>query len=293
MPEAEIDVTADLVGELIRQQHPDLLAELTLVANGWDNVIFRLGRTRTVRLPRRQVAADLITKEQRWLPELAAGLPLAIPVPERVGRPTVEFPWFWSIGPWFRGEALTTVPVADRVRYAAGIAEFFAALHLPAAADAPRNPVRGIPLAGRAELAGQLFAMLELPDRLHELWNELLTTPEWAGPPIWVHGDPHPANILIKDGRLAAVIDFGDLCGGDPATDLAAGWLAFDRSGWQIFHDHYVAIRGHDRDLWRRARGWALSIGLSLVANSDDNQMLAAIGTHALEQVLQDEMRQG
>lgn len=293
MPEAEIDVTADLVGELIRQQHPDLLGELTLVTNGWDNVIFRLGPTRTVRLPRRQLAADLIIKEQRWLPELAAGLPLAIPVPERVGRPAAEFPWFWSIGPWFGGNALSTVPTADRGRYAAGIAEFFAALHIPAAAGAPVNPVRGIPLVGRADLAVQLFAILELPDRLRALWNELLSTPEWAGPPIWVHGDPHPANIVIKDHRLAAVIDFGDLCGGDPATDLAVGWLAFDQAGRQVFHDHYVAVHGEDGDLWRRARGWALSIGLSLVANSDDNPMLAAVGTHTLEQVLQGELREG
>lgn len=288
MPEAEIDVTAELVDELIRQQHPDLLGELALAANGWDNVIFRLGRTRTVRLPRRLLAAELITKEQRWLPELAPGLPLAIPVPERIGRPSEEFPWFWSIGPWFGGAPLTSVPIADRRRYAAGIAEFFAALHRPAPADAPGNPVRGIPLVGRADLAARHFTVLEPGNRIRTLWNELLTTPELDGPPVWVHGDPHPANIVIKDQRLIAVIDFGDLTGGDPATDLAVGWLAFDRAGRRAFHDHYVAVRGDDGDLWQRARGWALSIGLSLLANSDDNQMLAAIGTHALEQVLQE-----
>lgn len=100
-----------------------------------------------------------------------------------------------------------------------------------------------------------------------------------------MHGDPHPANVLVAGGRLAAVIDFGDLCIGDPATDLAIAWLAFAEDGRRAFHDHYGAIKGDDRALWRRARAWALSLGLSLIANSDDDPMLAAIGRHALEQV--------
>lgn len=285
MPEAEIEVTTELVDRLIQQQHPDLQGELTPLANGWDNVIFRLGRTRTVRLPRRQMAAELITKEQRWLPQLASGLPLAIPVAERVGYPTEDYPWSWSIGPWFQGAALTTIAVPERTRYAAELASFFAVLHQSAPADAPINPVRGIPLPGRAVIARQQLELLRLPDRIRTLWEKLVDTPALAGPPVWVHGDPHPANVLIKDGRLAAMIDFGDLCAGDPATDLAVGWLAFDPTGRRRFHDHYVAIKGEDPDLWRRARGWALSLGLSLLANSDDNPMLATIGRHALQQV--------
>lgn len=285
MPEAEIDVTADLVAELIREQHPDLTGRLQMIANGWDNVIFRLGQTRTVRLPRRELAAALITKEQRWLSGLAALLPVAVPVPERIGTPTDDYPWFWSIGPWFDGDALTTLAVADRTRFAADLAEFFAALHQPAPADAPTNPVRGIPLAERDTLVRQHFEVLDVPDGLRSLWDELARTPPHPGPPAWVHGDPHPANVLIKADRLIAVIDFGDLCAGDPATDLAVGWLAFDRIGRGRFQDRYREIHGNDVDLWHRARAWALSLGLSLVANSDDNPMLAAIGSHALEQV--------
>lgn len=285
MPEAEIEVTTELVGQLIQQQHPDLQAGLTLVANGWDNVIFRLGESRSVRLPRRQIAAELITKEQRWLPQLAPRLPLAIPVAERLGTPTADYPWSWSIGPWFDGHALTTIAVPERTRYAADLAAFFAALHRPAPADAPVNPVRGIPLAERAVIARQHVELLGLPGRIGTLWEDLVDTPAMIGPPVWVHGDPHPANVLIKDGRLAAMIDFGDLCAGDPATDLAVGWLAFDPAGRRQFHDHYVAINGDDPQLWRRARGWALSLALSLLANSDDNPMLASIGRHALQQV--------
>jgi len=288
MPAAEVEVTADLVTALIRQQHPDLLDELTLVANGWDNVIYRLGPSRTVRLPRRQLAVELIIKEQRWLPELAPRLPLAIPVPEREGRAGPGFDWPWSIGPWFDGHPLSGIPVRERTRYAADLAAFFAALHRPAPPDAPVNPVRGIPLAGRSELAAEHFRILDPPARLRTLWDELVTTPGLTGPPAWVHGDPHPANLLIKDGRLTAVIDFGDLTGGDPATDLAVGWLAFDFAGRREFHDHYVRITGDDADLWRRARGWALSLGLSLLANSDDNPVLAAVGRHAVDQVIQE-----
>lgn len=224
-------------------------------------------------------------KEQRWLPQLASRLHVAIPVAERVGDPTEDYPWSWSIGPWFDATALTIIAVAERTRYAAGLAVFFAALHQPAPADAPINPVRGIPLPGRAVMARQHLELLQLPDRLRTLWKELVDTPSLSGPPVWVHGDPDPANVLVKDDRLAAVIDFGDLCAGDPATDLAVGWLAFDPVGRRRFHDHYVAIKGEDPDLWRRARAWALSLGMSLLANSDDNAMLATIGRHALQQV--------
>jgi aminoglycoside phosphotransferase (APT) family kinase protein len=288
MPEAEIDVTEELVIGLIRQQHPDLLAPLQLVANGWDNVIFRLGDSLSVRLPRRELAAELITKEQRWLPELAPRLPVPIPVAVRVGVPTDDYPWSWSIGPWFDGHALTEVPVPGRTAYAAEVAEFFAALHRPAPADAPRNPVRGIPLAERGRLVAEHLDLLAAPQWTRDLWDELAASPELTRPPCWLHGDPHPANVLVDDRRLAAMIDFGDLCAGDPATDLAVAWLAFTDQGRRQFRDHYTALAGDDPDLWRRARGWALSLALSLLANSDDNPGLAAVGRLGLDQVKSD-----
>jgi aminoglycoside phosphotransferase (APT) family kinase protein len=284
MPEAEIDVTADLVDRLIREQHPDLTGPLQLVANGWDNVIFRLGATRSVRLPRRQLAAELITNEQRWLPLLAPRVGVRIPLPERIGRPTVDYPWFWSIGPWFAGRPLTEVPIPDRTEYATDVADFLAQLHQPAPADAPHNPVRGIPLPGRTDLVSQQLAsgVVDDPERVRTLWDGLVGTPAWTAAPVWVHGDPHPANVLISDHRMAAVIDFGDLTAGDPATDLAVGWLAFDQAGRELFRDRYASLGRLDPDTWGRARGWALSLGLSLLANSDDHPVLAAVGRHAL-----------
>lgn len=291
MPEAEVDIHVDLVRRLIEDQHPDLTGPLSIIANGWDNVIFRLGDDLTVRLPRRELAVSLIENEQQWLPELAAQLPVPIPVPIRRGRPTADFGWPWTIGPWFAGTPAADLPVADRMVIAEPLAALFAALHTPAPEAAPRNPVRGIPLAERADLVEQHLAGGGVPDveRVAGVWHQLLRVPAWDGGPRWVHGDPHPANFLVRDGRLAAVIDFGDLTGGDPATDLATAWLTFDDRGRRIFRDHYTAITGIDENTWQRARGWALSLGVSLLVNSDDNPRLAAIGSHALQSALDNE----
>ncbi|QDP95698.1 aminoglycoside phosphotransferase family protein [Microlunatus elymi] len=290
MPAAEIDVNAELVQKLIMEQHPDLSAPLIMVANGWDNVIFRLGDDLGVRLPRRQVAAQLVINEQRWLPTIAASLPVRTPVPIRIGQPSKDFPWAWTIGPWLDGRSLIELPVADRSRFAPALAEFLAALHRPAPVDAPHNPVRGVPLADRASLAAEHLDSGLVPDadRLRRLWVQLLGTPAWAADPVWVHGDPHPANVLVSHDQLSAVIDFGDVNSGDPATDLAAGWLSFDVAGRSAFKARYQQLTGMDGDLWQRARGWALVIGMALVVNSDDHPQLAAVGRHALAAVLED-----
>jgi aminoglycoside phosphotransferase (APT) family kinase protein len=296
MPAAEVDIDEDLVATLIQQQHPDLAAPLRLVANGWDNVIFRLGTALSVRLPRRQLAADLVAKEQRWLPLLAAQLELPIPTPLRIGQPTEDFPWLWTISRWFPGRPLIDVPVARRSVITAELATFFASLHQPAPEDAPYNPVRGIPLEQRSPLMAEHLASSAIPehDRVQALWNRLLQTRGWNRGPVWVHGDPHPANVLIDPDSdalaITAVIDFGDLSGGDPATDLAVAWLAFERAGRRSFKSQYERLTGPDDDLWTRARGWALSIAVSLLANSDDHPALAGVGRHGLEQVLTDEI---
>jgi aminoglycoside phosphotransferase (APT) family kinase protein len=288
MPAAEIEISVDLVAALVDTQHPDLAAPLRLVANGWDNVIFRLGEDLAVRLPRRAVAASLIEHEQRWLAELAPGLPVRVPVPVRTGAPSEAFGWPWSITPWFVGHPLGRLALQDRRPYAAALGHVLACLHTPAPPEAPRNPVRGIPLVERSEALSRQLETLPLERRqaLRRLWARLVETPQWSGPPCWLHGDPHPGNVLVHDGTLAAVIDFGDLTAGDPATDLAVGWLAFDRRSRQELKNRYADDRALDDDTWTRAQAWALCLGVALIANSDDEPVLAAVGHHALSEVL-------
>jgi len=290
MPVAEIDIDTDVVRALLAEQHPDLHhLVLEPVAFGWDNVLFRLGSDLGVRLPRRQVAAELIESEQRWLPQLAPRLPLPVPVPLRVGRPGPAYPWAWSVTRWIEGHDLADGPGADAIGVARQLGEFLAALHTPAPVDAPSNPYRGVPLANRDEgteqRIDQLAGMIDAR-AVRERWRALVATPAWAGPSVWLHGDLHPANILAADGQVTAVIDFGDITAGDPATDLGLAWMLLPRTARATFR---VAAGSVDDATWTRAQGWALSLALAYLANSANNARVAAIGHRTLAAVLADE----
>jgi aminoglycoside phosphotransferase (APT) family kinase protein len=306
-PEADIAVDRPLVARLIEQQHPDLVGELNLVANGWDNALYRLGDDLCVRIPRRTVAAQLVAHEQRWLPIFARRVSAPIPVPVRIGQPSDTYPWPWSICPWFEGTPVSDVPAHQRSGLVPELAAFIAQLHTDArvASDGegepllapPYNPVRGVPLAVRTSSVHERLASGVIPrsGNLLSLWNDLVATPPWDGPALWLHGDLHPANLLMhRDGpdapaRLAAVLDFGDLTAGDPATDLAAAWLVFDQDARAEFRASMTALTGADHDTWRRARGWALVMATAMAMHSDDNPRMAGAGLHAIEQVLIDD----
>jgi aminoglycoside phosphotransferase (APT) family kinase protein len=284
MPAAEVEIDAELVAKLLTAQHPELAGRpLTLVANGWDNAIFRLGDDLCVRLPRRQAAVELIRNESRWLPMLAPRVPVPIPVPVRQGVPGQGYPWPWSVCRWIDGVVASDVPPPQRGGLAADLAAFFRALHVPAPAEAPRNPVRGVPLIERSSAFYERLHAVAHARELTAMWEELVAVPRWQGPPVWVHGDPHPANLLIGSSGLAAVLDFGDLTAGDPATDLAAGWFVFDEPGRRSFREHLGDV---DDDTWERARGWALNVGTAIVAHTDDNPRMAEVGRHVLAQLL-------
>ncbi|MEN5072458.1 aminoglycoside phosphotransferase family protein [Isoptericola cucumis] len=315
---AEIDVDVRLTRALLAEQHPDLLADLDgdalrVVANGWDNVMVRLGADLAVRLPRRAPAAPLVEHEQRALPALARRLRAAVPdvvvpAPLRVGRPSpaLGYPWAWSVVPWVRGVGAETTPVAARAAWARDLGRVLAAVHVPAPGDAPPNPVRGIRLQDRAD-ARDPAALGERLDRLppgrrdaaRRLWDRALDAPAHDGPAVWLHGDPHPANLVVapvpegQPDRLAAVVDWGDVTSGDPASDLGALWLCFDAAGraacraaiQERAHDG----RGWDDATWRRATGWALLYATNLVAHPDLHPTLVPIGTHGLAQLLDEE----
>jgi aminoglycoside phosphotransferase (APT) family kinase protein len=298
-PSADIALDDAVVSRLVAEQRPDLAGlPLRLVQNGWDNALYRLGDTLAVRLPRRRVAAQLIEGEQRWLPEFAKRLDVAIPAPIHAGRPTSDYPYHWSIVPWFEGTAVTELAPARRGVIAHDLARFLEQLHAPAPTgehshlrhDVPRNPVRGGALAGRSDAVAGRLASGTIPraPEVAAVWRDAVAAPGWAGPPLWLHGDLHPANIIAGPDGVVAVIDFGDLTAGDPATDLATAWLTFDAPARASFRAAVEAGHRYDDDTWRRARGWAVSLGTAMAAHSDDNPRMASAGAHVLEQLLTD-----
>jgi aminoglycoside phosphotransferase (APT) family kinase protein len=307
MPAAEVEVTADLVRRLLADQHPDLARlPVEFLANGWDNAMFRLGTEQAVRMPRRKLGAAIIEHEQRWLPKLAPLLPLPVPYPERIGHSALGYPYPWSVVPFLRGAPATDSPSPDLApddlaAMAVAIGGFLAALHVPAPQDAPANPVRGVPLASRAAAFAKNLAVLSdepvlsgesalsgqiSPDAVLPVWESALSAPGYDGPPRWLHGDLHPGNILMDDGRVSGVIDFGDITSGDPATDLAVAWMLLPLSFHGAFRAAYEDAGGPEGDaLWRRARGWALHFALVYLANSADLPWLADVGRRTLGRI--------
>jgi aminoglycoside phosphotransferase (APT) family kinase protein len=285
-PPADIRTDAALVARLLAEQHPDLTGDLRLVSDGWDNQLYRLGDRLAVRVPRREAAAHLIEHEQRMLPGIAARVAVPVPVPVRVGVPSASFPWPWSVVAWFEGTDGASVDPAARAGLAEPLARFLGDLAVPSP-DAPRNPVRGVPLAERHETVRlrlrSLAGRMEVA-HLEEAWRDALDAPPWQGPPLLLHGDLHPGNLLLgPDGGLAAVVDFGDVTSGDPATDLATAWLTFDGDARERFRR--ALPQPPDAATWRRARGWAVAMASALATASDDNPRMAGLARHALDQL--------
>jgi aminoglycoside phosphotransferase (APT) family kinase protein len=295
-PFERVEVPLGLVRSLLEDQHPDL-AEQPLVeaGRGWDNLTFRCGDELAVRVPTRGIGDALIANEQRWLPLLAPRLPLPTPVPLRLGRPTADYPWRWSVVPWLPGRPALHEPFTDPVAAADSLGRFVAALRRPAPDDPPPNPYRGQPLAERAEFTAAHLASLgdDHPDQqgldrelLRRCWDAHVAVPAWSGAPQWLHGDLHPLNLLVVDGQLSAVIDFGDVTAGDPATDLFAAWVLFDGTA----RDRFLARADEDGDgdLRRRGRGWALAMGVAYLANREDHNVLRPLGRQTVTRVVAD-----
>ena len=295
LPPADWVIDAALVHSLLVEQHPDLAAmPLRHVASGFDNETFRLGRGLAVRLPRRTASAPLALHEQTWLPLVAPGLPVAVPLPIRLGRACARYPCAWSVLPWFEGEPADSVPPADAARLATALAAFLAALHRPAPEHAPINPYRGVALVQRQQVAEERMARLAdlglVTPRVRQAWQAALALAR-EGPPVWIHGDLHPLNLLLHRGALSAVIDWGDMACGDAACDLAALWMLFDDAPTRslAMRAYAQAGAGTTANSWVRARGWAVLFGVFLAGIGDPaSSRLAAIGLHTLRRIDQD-----
>ena len=274
-----MDIDVALVRRLVAEQFPQWAHHdvRPVPRSGWDNRTFRLGDRMLVRLPSAAGYAAAVAKEQRWLPRLAPHLPLPIPAPLAHGRPGAGYPFPWSVYGWLDGADALTGPIGDLPAFAADLAAFLTALQRVDATGGPQpgehNWFRGGPLAHYgAQTEQAVDALGDAVDRaaVTALWQRALST-TWQRPPRWFHGDVAVGNLLVRDGRLAGVLDFGTCGVGDPACDLVIAWTLFDG-------DSRAALRAGldlDDDTWDRARGWALWKALIVRAG--------LVGTNAAE----------
>ncbi|HEY0697480.1 MAG TPA: DUF664 domain-containing protein, partial [Micromonospora sp.] len=252
-----------------------------------DHDIYRLGEQFVVRLPRIGWATAQAAKEAEWLPRLAPHLPLAVPVPVAMGCPDQGYPFDWSVCEWLPGENANGT-IGDRGRAAADLAAFVTALRrIDTTGAFPRLPGRrGCPLAELDDAVRRSVG--QLGDRIDgaatlRLWQESLDAPEWDGPEVWLHGDLLPGNLLVVEGRLSAVIDFGGLNVGDPACDLQPAWHLFEGADRERFR----AEVGSDEASWLRGRGWVICQTVTGLAYYwDTNPGMIRQSSHALAQVL-------
>ncbi|HET9959684.1 MAG TPA: aminoglycoside phosphotransferase family protein [Polyangiaceae bacterium] len=291
-PPAEVHIDDRIVRELVLQQFPTLSAlELSFCSSGWDNVTYRLGPELAVRLPRIGAAVPLLLNEQRWLPRLARVVEVPVPAPVHCGVPTAAYPWPFSIVPWREGVDAGVTPLLPAE--AKKVGSFLRALHSADANGLGSNAWRGGPLLHRAEEVQQRIGRLREIDhgtsldypRLLQLFDRAVEAPLDVAR-CWIHGDLHPKNIVSLSGKLASVIDWGDMNMGDPANDLACAWLLFDPVHHTEMWRAYGVISEPTR---RRAEGWAIFFGVTLLLAglSDDDVVFQVSGRRTLERLQQ------
>jgi aminoglycoside phosphotransferase (APT) family kinase protein len=256
------EINASLVRRLIAAQFPGWadLPVRPVEFDGWDNRTFRLGDGLAVRMPSAAMYVLQVEKEQRWLPRLAPLLPLPIPTPVAMGNPSEDYPWPWSIYRWIEGEIAATAPGVDRVRFARSLAQFLNALRRVDATGGPPPGPHNFYRGGRlsiydgetrralAGLAGKIDTVAAAA-----VWDAALKA-DWRGPAVWLHGDMSATNLLVKNGRLSSVIDFGSSGVGDPACDTTIAWTYLSGKSREVFR----AALAQDDATWARGRGWAL-----------------------------------
>ena len=289
----EVATDISLVGRLLAAQFPlwaDLPIEPVLSA-GTDNAIYRLGDDMAVRLPRIHWAVGQVDKEYRWLPRLTPLLPLAIPVPLAKGTPGEGYPWHWSVYRWLDGEVATIGSIDDLPLFATTLGRFLDVLQHIDPADGPppgrHNFFRGGPLTIYDAQTRDAIAALHGKIDAHAataVWEAALEA-TWHDAPVWVHGDVAASNLLVREGQLSAIIDFGCSGVGDPACDLVIAWTVFSGESREEFR----AALPLDAATWARGRGWALWKALiTLAQHMNTNPMEASKARRVIDEVLAD-----
>ncbi|MFJ8089151.1 aminoglycoside phosphotransferase family protein [Lysinibacillus sp. NPDC095746] len=257
-----IKIDVDLVSKLINSQFPEWsnLEIKSVKKSGNDNKTFHLGNSMSVRLPSDEVYVPQVEKEQKWLPILAKHLSTPISEPLAKGEPSGDYPHPWSVNKWLDGEIVTIENIDDPNQFANELGGFLVELQSIDASGGPlageHNFYRGGDIVVYDDECRDAINNNVTTFNKHileEIW-ELALTSKWAGGPVWVHGDIAPGNILIKNGKLRAVIDFGILGVGDPSCDAAMAWTFFDDKSRKTFKN----ALNFDEETWNRARGWAL-----------------------------------
>jgi aminoglycoside phosphotransferase (APT) family kinase protein len=294
----QVDVDAPLVQRLLNEQFADWceLPIRRVPSAGTDNAVFRLGDELAVRLPMRPSAVDSVRKELRWLPVLAPRLSLAVPQVLGAGEPGAGYPFPWAVVRWLPGrDALAEPP--EPASTAAALGRFVAELRaidtqaVPSPLTAETS--RGGPLAARdpyfRDYLAQCAGLVDTA-AVAAVWDRALAAPAWAGPPVWLHADLLPSNLLVRDGRLAGVLDFGTLCTGDPAFDLTAAWHVFDAATRPAFLD----LAGVDGPALARAGGLVALWGIGALSYYlHTNPGMVAMARASLAAVLADGCGQG
>lgn len=290
----EVDIDVTMARRLLAEQLPEY-CELPLrriASGGTDNAVFRLGEHLALRMPLRPGAVGSLLKEMRWLPVLAPHLTLEVPEVVATGQPGAGHPFPWAVVRWLAGEDALTGRLDSMHDAAVDLGCLVLELQGVDMADAPRPGSegfnRGLPLDGRdADFRAYLARCEGLLDveQVTEIWEDALAAGDWHGPPVWLHADLLPGNLLVRDGRLTAVIDFGAMATGDPAYDITPAWHVLDRRSRSVF----LEVTGTDDATRRRARGLVVSGGvIALPYYRNSNPSMVATARRGIDEVLAD-----
>jgi aminoglycoside phosphotransferase (APT) family kinase protein len=289
MHDGEVDLDPARVGRLVAGQFPELagLPVRAVSSTGTVNAIYRLGDELYARLPLVPSRADDLAAESRWLAEVAGRLTLDVPEPVALGRPGDGYPSSWAIYRWLDGQPYSDLVVGDEQQAAADLARFvheLRAAELGASAPkAGRRPLCQLDEETR-EAIESARGVIDA-DAAAAAWGLALQAPAWDGERAWIHADLLRPNLLVRDGRIAAVIDFGSFGAGDPAADVIPAWAVFGEPGRRAYRE----ALGVDDGTWARARGYALhQAALIIPYYAQTNPEFSALARRTVEQVLAD-----